>query len=384
MRPVTLQTARLLFVYVPLVACAIVVLIKRPSSRHLGAAFLALLWTMPALLLIEMLAHHLGWWRMNAPAGLFPIAGDVWIGWALAWGALPALALWRRPVTAVVFAWWVDLVLMPYALNLVDLGHEWLVGEFAALTFAMLPGLLLARWTIEGRLLKARVVMQMLIFSAWTLWLIPMAALRRYPPQEEPLWPLLVLLAPFGAVAASAVHEFARRGGGTPYPYDPPQRLVTSGAYAYVANPMQASMTIVLLGLGQVFRSPAIALGALVATAYGSGLAAWHEKVTVPDRFGDRWTAYRAAVRSWLPRWRPYVESESTIYVAFSCGVCTSVGTWISKRGPVRLVIAPAESLDDPPRRIMYVPADGGPADHGIGAFGRALEHMNLVWRWSA
>ena len=155
-------------------------------------------------------------------------------------------------------------------------------------------GVLLTRWTIQRRYLKARVSLQMVIFGAWTLGIIPYAAERVRPSGGAPAWWALPLLAPFGAIAASAVQEFVRRGNGTPLPYDPPQRLVTSGAYAYVTNPMQLSMTVVLLGLAAIMRNPFLAAAALLATAYGSGLAAWHESVTTAKRFGERWTAYRA------------------------------------------------------------------------------------------
>jgi protein-S-isoprenylcysteine O-methyltransferase Ste14 len=53
----------------------------------------------------------------------------------------------------------------------------------------------------------------------------------------------------------SAVLEFAERGGGTPIPFDPPVRLVTSGVYRYVANPMQLSCTLVLLAWAVVLRN---------------------------------------------------------------------------------------------------------------------------------
>jgi protein-S-isoprenylcysteine O-methyltransferase Ste14 len=380
MPPLSQDVVRACFLYIPLVACAAVVLRQMPDRRRLAGALLALLWAMSSLLVLEELARHMHWWRMSAPTGIFPIAADVWLGWAIAWGPLPALVGWKRPLAVLVVAWWLDVTLMPAALNLVTLGHQWLVGEFTALAFVLLPGVLLTRWTIKRRFLKARASLQMVIFGAWTLAIIPFAAERMRPSDGEPAWWALPLLAPFGLVAASAVQEFVRRGNGTPLPYDPPERLVTSGAYAYVTNPMQLSMTIVLLGLAAVMRNPLLALAALLATAYGSGLAAWHESVTTAKRFGGRWKAYRAHVRAWIPRTRPYIEDESVVYIAGSCDLCSGIGGWIARRHPVGLRIEAAETLSDPPRRMMYVPSDGGPADHGIAAFGRCLEHINVVW----
>ena len=375
-----LPVVRACFLYVPLVACAAVVLVKRPSKRELAGALLALLWTMPALLALEVVARRIGWWRMSAPAGVFPIAADVWFGWAIAWGPLPALIGWRRPLAVLAFAWWLDVTLMPAALHLVTLGHAWLVGEIVALTVVLLPGVLLTRWTIRRRFLKVRAAMQMAVFGVWTIGIVPYAAERIRPSAGEPIWWALPVLAPFGLVAASAVQEFVRRGNGTPYPYDPPERLVTSGPYAYATNPMQLSMTIVLLGLAAIMRNPLLALAALLATAYGSGLAAWHESVTTAKRFGPAWSAYRASVRAWVPGRRPYVERESVVYIASTCDLCSGVGGWIARRRPLGLRIEAAETLADPPRRMLYVPSDGGPSDSGIAAFGRCLEHVNAGW----
>lgn len=36
------------------------------------------------------------------------------------------------------------------------------------------------------------------------------------------------------------------RGGGTPVPCDPPKRLVSTGPYAYIGNPMQTAMALIL------------------------------------------------------------------------------------------------------------------------------------------
>ena len=58
-----------------------------------------------------------------------------------------------------------------------------------------------------------------------------------------------------GVLGLCAVQEFVKRGGGTPIPYDPPCKLVTSGPYAYLRNPMQVSAMLVLLLLGIILRS---------------------------------------------------------------------------------------------------------------------------------
>ena len=51
----------------------------------------------------------------------------------------------------------------------------------------------------------------------------------------------------------SMLHFFICRG--TPVPFNPPPRLVTTGPYAYVRNPMLVGVFVLLFGLGLYFRS---------------------------------------------------------------------------------------------------------------------------------
>lgn len=63
----------------------------------------------------------------------------------------------------------------------------------------------------------------------------------------------MILLLAIPGIAA--VMKFAERGFGTPIPYDPSLRLVTSSIYRYCANPMQLSCALVLVGWARVLRS---------------------------------------------------------------------------------------------------------------------------------
>ncbi len=118
------------------------------------------------------------------------------------------------------------------------------------------------------------------------------------------------ILAVPAVLGISAVCEFARRGGGTPVPFDPPKRLVTTGPYAYIANPMQTAMTLVFLGWGALLGSWWVIAAAAMAIVYSAGIAAWDEGRDLRARFGDRWIVYRRHVRPWWPRWRPFVMAD--------------------------------------------------------------------------
>ena len=155
----------------------------------------------------------------------------------------------------------------------------------------------------------------------------------------------------------SAVQEFAQRGLGTPVPYDPPKRLVSSGVYAYIANPMQLSITLLLIGLGGLLESLWVSAAGLMAFLYSAGLAAWDEGEALERRFGQKWVAYRQVVRPWWPRRRPWqgpppipeaAQPPAHLYVATGCDPCSELGNWLQKQKPVNLLLIAAE--DHPTR----------------------------------
>ncbi|GHE06666.1 hypothetical protein GCM10010339_48370 [Streptomyces alanosinicus] len=77
-------------------------------------------------------------------------------------------------------------------------------------------------------------------------------------------WPLpprllgLVPLAAGTAVILAAYARFALEGRGTPAPVAPPARLVVSGAYRYVRNPIYLAVVAVLAGQGLLLARPVL------------------------------------------------------------------------------------------------------------------------------
>ncbi|MBB5077697.1 methyltransferase family protein [Nonomuraea endophytica] len=361
----------------PLAAVLVAALLAARADRlgppRIAAAILATGWNAMVL----MAVNQSGWWTFHAEGGtLAGVPLDLLLGWALLWGALPALAFPEAPLAlgAAGLAWF-DLAVMPMAEPVVVLGPDWLIGETVAVGLALVPGLLLIRWTVRGTLPLARAGFQVVLAVGLGV-VAPVLLLGAW---RQPAWVLAlmaqVLAVPF-VMGASAVREFARTGGGTPFPYDPPRRLVTGGPYAYVRNPMQVAMTAgyVLLAVLDVRFLAAAA----ISFAYGAGLAAWHEGEQLTRRFGAGWAAYRAAVRAWLPRWRP-AAVPATVYVAATCGQCSQVGAWIERRGPVALRVVAAETHPAGLRRITYERADGLRAQ-GVAAIAHVLTHVHLGW----
>ena len=370
---------------------------RRPAQRQLAGIALAFAWNLPALLLLHVAAVKLGWWQFEAQGGmLLGIPVDLYLEWAWLWAVLGALTLSRRVslVLVAVIALALDIVLMPLASPVIQLGPAWLIGEAVGLGFVFMPGQLLARWTAEDRRLCERVLLQVGAFTDLMLFVLPAVVLDGsgtswVSPLERPLWQLglflqlLMLPAVFGL---TAVQEFATRGAGTPVPFDPPARLVTSGVYAYVANPMQLAAVALLLCVGVIVENAWVAAAGVMAHLYSIGLAGWREDEDLQARFGAEWSAYRRAVRRWVPRlrpWQPENQAPAILFVAASCEVCRSVADWFEARRTAGLSIVPAEThASGALQRITYQPADGTRAVAGIHAIARAFEHIHLGWAW--
>ncbi|HEV2755957.1 MAG TPA: methyltransferase [Actinomycetota bacterium] len=382
---------RLAIVSGPVALAYGVAFVRRPGRRVLTGVLVALAWNVPLVLLVNLLALRFGWWSFQPDAPeLMGVALEPWLGWAVLWGAVAPLMAWDRPLPFALAAFlWADLVAMPLLEPWVVLGGSWLAGEALALAVAFVPGILAARWTARGERLAWRALLQVGAAGGLLLWLIPSVVLDRSggwaAALDRPGWWLSggaqALLIPL-VVALRAVMEFADAGRGTPIPYDPPRRLVRTGPYAYLANPMQTAIVLVYLGAALTLGNAALAAASGMAFLYGAGLADWHEDAQLEERFGTAWEQYRLSVRSWVPRLRPVVPEGATLFVAYSCRTCSSVGRWFLARSPVGLTIAPAEeaaAADPGLRRVTYV-APSGKRYRGVAAIARALEHIHLGW----
>ncbi len=384
---------RNLTLVVPLLAVA-----GAAATRHrtgdlrprVAGAVLATLLAWTGVLAVETAG---GWWAFApAPTTVLGLPVETSLGWALAWGALPVLAGGRRLLWWLALAW-VDVLVVPHLAPLVVLEQDWLVGEAVLLVVVAAPALVLGLATVERRFLGLRVVLQGLVFTTLVGWLVPTLALARDGLRwsdvvDHPLpvrVALLVAVVALGVPTLAAVAELWRVGGGTPFPWDPPERLVTTGPYAYLHNPMQVGACALLLLLAVAAGSLTLALGVVVAVVFSEAVAEPHERVVL----GARWpahTAYRAAVRGWLPRWRPHASEPATLWVSQSCGLCRSTGEAVRLLAPHGVALRRAEEAPVRLTRMRFdlpsAPAGPGLHDRGVPALARALERVSLPWAW--
>ena len=386
-----IQTIRAGLLLIPCFLLCLIILIRQPTALDYTGAFLATLWNLVSVLLVNRWAAQQGWWIFPGDHLFFlnsPI--DVLFGWAILWGPLcvflgRSLSLPLLTCTMI----YLDILLMPQLDALVFLGEDWLIGEVVAITCCFLPGQFLARYTIERTHLYIRAILQAICYGVLVLIIIP-AIIFDYlgtdyiSVLQTDIWfhsfkrQTLILAIFIGLVG---LHEFVVIGKGTPIPFDPPRRLVMTGPYAYLANPQQLSTILMWIFILVFTRNFWLLIPIVCALAFTGHFVPWFHQQDTEKRFGEAWKEYRREVPNWIPRWKPYVPTPSTMYFAEGCGLCQDVLRWIKRLQPIGLEYVAAE--DHPRedlRRVTYKHGTTSIEENGVVAIARALEHVNLAY----
>jgi protein-S-isoprenylcysteine O-methyltransferase Ste14 len=124
-------------------------------------------------------------------------------------------------------------------------------------------------------------------------------------------WVGLVPMVPAAALLVDSWMRFVIRGRGTPAPIAPPQRLVVSGFYRWVRNPMYVAIILVLVGEALLFRSSTLLGYAALLWLVFHIFVTLYEEPHLETTFGDSYTEYRRSVPRWVPR-RPSSRPEET------------------------------------------------------------------------
>jgi protein-S-isoprenylcysteine O-methyltransferase Ste14 len=96
--------------------------------------------------------------------------------------------------------------------------------------------------------------------------------------------------------------EFVRRGRGTPSPARAPTKLVVSGLFRFVRNPMYVGVVTAIEGFAAAMHSWQTALyGLVVAFAFHLRVLLYEEP-RLAREFGDEFRAYCSRVPRWIPR----------------------------------------------------------------------------------
>lgn len=158
-----------------------------------------------------------------------------------------------------------------------------------------------------------KTLVQMVVVWIFALGFLPWLAVQVEDAVGVPRWDWsgrvalgAVVFAVGSATGITSAWVMATVGRGTPVPFDAARELVVRGTYRYIRNPMAVSAITQMVGVAAVAGSGAtllIAVGGALVWNYGIRPS---EERFLAVHFGAPYDAYRAAVRCWVPRLRPY------------------------------------------------------------------------------
>lgn len=156
------------------------------------------------------------------------------------------------------------------------------------------------------------------IFFVWTLTLLVIPGLIVTAFREEITFAMGavqiiagVLFLVFSLFGLYSSYHLVKFGIGTPLPLDQTQKLVVSGPYRWVRNPM----AVAGIGQGVAVSMYLQSLPVLVYTLMGALLWQWFvrpaEEEDMYKRFGEEYWAYKQEVKCWLPRYKSEYQKNT-------------------------------------------------------------------------
>jgi protein-S-isoprenylcysteine O-methyltransferase Ste14 len=106
--------------------------------------------------------------------------------------------------------------------------------------------------------------------------------------------------------------RFALQGLGTPAPVFPTRRLVVTGCYRFVRNPIYLAVVSIVLGEGATLGNVTLIAYGLIAWLASHVFVVAYEEPTLRRTFGAEYEAFCAQVPRWRPRRTPYIPEGPT------------------------------------------------------------------------
>jgi protein-S-isoprenylcysteine O-methyltransferase Ste14 len=267
------------------------------SVREHTGALLAFIWQLQSGLIVALLLQG------DAQISLI-------LGQAVMLGAIMTLLTTVQPLPIGVAA---CAALLFFYAPASPMFWQWYVSN---LLCVCLPSLLLGRWTAQATHIYLRAILQTICWACLLLWLFPFTVFHQLKSGWEPLLNRsalnnMLFLAPMivpGLLLLSASYQFSVEGNGTGFPYDPPEKLVTKGIYAYISNPMQLGICVLMLCWGFALMSIWICASAFVALFLFIVFKDICNGSCAIGKSDQNWQAYQREVPKWIPRLTPWTS----------------------------------------------------------------------------
>ena len=132
------------------------------------------------------------------------------------------------------------------------------------------------------------------------------SAFKLSGPGDWQTYIALLLLAGGIFLAAWTIALFKNIGQGTLAPWDPPVKIVVTGPYRYVRNPMLSGIFLILLSESIYFQSAGILVWLTIFTVINMIYLPLAEEPGLRKRFCSEYEEYCRNVPRYIPRLTPW------------------------------------------------------------------------------
>ena len=112
------------------------------------------------------------------------------------------------------------------------------------------------------------------------------------------------------SVVVITISKFIRIGKGTLAPWSPTKKLVISGIYGHIRNPMILGVFTAIIGESVAILSLKILIWAIIFFIINNIYFMIFEEPGMVKRFGDEYKEYKKNVPRWIPRLKPYLPDS--------------------------------------------------------------------------
>lgn len=332
----------------PVALIIAVVRYRNLSRRAQIAGLFAFLYGAAMVFVTHTIAVWVGWWHYGWDAlMLSSLPADIMIGGAILFG--PVL-YFSFPQTRPL------MICLPIIIGLhgtvfssleplVFAGPNWFLGVVFVFAIAHLPAIYLAKWTDQNTHLGLRCALLAIMTGGMLFAVLPSLIMQamggNWDVLGRPVWTTgltVALLCTTSLIGVCANQTLCLQGRGTPIPLDPTRRLVTTGIYAYVSNPMQLSAALGCIILGAYLQNIWVMSASVMAWVFVQGMVRWHHRNDLLRRFPEDWPQYKKHVPEWIPRWTPWISGQATLSLCKSSRRQHRWAYWLGKAPGLTIV----------------------------------------------
>lgn len=99
-----------------------------------------------------------------------------------------------------------------------------------------------------------------------------------------------------------SIIDISLKGDGTLAPWSPAKKLVVTGLYRYVRNPMIIGVLLTLIGESICIDSKKIFIWAIIFFIINNIFFFFYEEPNLAKKFGEEYRKYKKEVPRWIPK----------------------------------------------------------------------------------